>query len=301
MDTLPLSFNRHRVYILPTAYGLLFLLILLAMLLGSINYNNNLGFLLVFLLGSITLVSMIHTYRNLLGIKILSVSAKPVFAGKTALFKFLVRSESSHRRAIGFTMEKMHSEIENISAKTDETVAVKIQTRFRGIFSPGRMTVWSRYPLGLFKTWTVVTPDVSCVIYPKPVAGPFRFAGRQQGGESEGNSVQQGADDFAGLKQYQPGDPASRISWKSLSRGLGVFTKEFSGAGSASVMLDYDAVGDSGMEHKLSRLTDMVIKAHNMNAEYGLMLPGRTIAPDKGDRHKHACLKALAVFGLNEQ
>ena len=301
MDTLPLSFNRHRVYILPTAYGLLFLLILFAMLLGSINYNNNLGFLLVFLLGSITLISMIHTYRNMLGIKILSVSAKPVFAGKTAVFKFLVRSESGHRRGIGFMMEKEHPSIENISAKTDETIAVKISTRFRGVFSPGRMTVWSRYPLGLFKAWTIVTPGVSCVAYPKPVAGPLRFSGKQGGDESDGDSIMRGVDDFTGLKQYQPGDPVSRISWKSLSRGLGVFTKEFSGAGSTSMILDYDAMVDAGMEHKLSRLTDMVIKAHNMNAEYGLMLPGRTIAPGNGERHKHNCLKALAVFGLKER
>jgi len=298
VDTLPLSFNRHRVYILPTAYGFLFILILFAMLLGSINYNNNLGFLLVFLLGSITLVSMIHTYRNMLGIKLLSVSAHPVFAGKTALFKFLVRSESFNRRAIGFMMEKEYPVVENIFAKKDEPVAVKISTQFRGIFTPGRMTVWSRYPLGLFKAWTVIMPDVSCVVYPKPVAGSFRFAGSQGGDDADGNSVQRGVDDFAGLKPYQPGDPVSRISWKSFSRGLGMFTKEFSGDSGMSVMLDYDAVKSDEMERKLSRLTDMVLKAHNMNAEYGLLLPGKTIAPGNGERHKHACLKALAFYGL---
>jgi len=40
----------------------------------------------------------------------------------------------------------------------------------------------------------------------------------------------------------------------------------------------------------------MVLKAHHMNAEYGLSLPGRTIAPGKGERHKHQCLKSLALF-----
>jgi len=298
--TLPLTFNRRQVYILPTSYGLLFLLILFAMLLGSINYNNNLGFLLVFLLGSISLISMIHTYRNLLGIKILSVSAEPVFAGKTVLFMLAVRAESGHRRAIGFMMEKEHPALENIDVKTDETVSVNCPTRSRGIFRAGRITAWTRYPLGLFRAWTVISPDVSYVVYPKPIAGPMGFGVSPGGDEFDGIPVQQGADDFSGLKQYQPGDPVGRISWKSLSRGLGVFTKEFSGAGGISVMLDYDAVRDADREHKLSRLTDMVLKAHNMNAEYGLMLPGRTIAPGKGERHKHTCLKALAIFGLNE-
>ena len=79
---------------------------------------------------------------------------------------------------------------------------------------------------------------------------------------------------------------------------MGVFTKEFTGSSGASVIFDYDAVGTGDREQKLSRLTDLVIKAHNMNAEYGLRLPGRAIAPGKGERHRHACLKALALFDL---
>ncbi len=270
------------------------------MLLGSINYNNNLGFLLVFLLGSITLVSMIHTYRNLLGIAILSVSAKSVFAGKTALFNFLLRAGTSRRSSIGIKIDKEKTIFENINEKSDEMIAVKLRARSRGILRPVRTVVWSRYPLGLFRAWTVVSPDVSCVVYPNPVAGPLRFSGQQSGDDFGDNKLQRGADDFSGLKQYQPGDPIGRISWKSLSKGLGVFTKEFSGAGGMSIMLDYNAVNTNDVELKLSRLTDMVIKAHNMNAEYGLLLPGRTIAPDNSERHKHLCLKALAVHGLKE-
>jgi len=270
------------------------------MLLGSINYNNNLGFLLVFLLGSITLVSVIHTYRNLLGIEILSVSSQSVFAGKTVLFNFLLRAGINQRSSIGIKIDKEDTVFENISEKSDEMIAVKLRAQSRGILRPARTVVWSRYPLGLFRAWTVVTPDVSCVVYPNPVAGPLHVAGQQGGDDSGDNPLQSGADDFSGLKQYQPGDPIGRISWKSLSKGLGVFTKEFSGAGGTSIMLDYDAVNTNEVELKLSRLTDMVIKAHSMNAEYGLLLPGRTIAPDNSDRHKHICLKALAVHGLNE-
>jgi uncharacterized protein (DUF58 family) len=297
-DSLPLVFKRRRVYILPTAHGLLFLIILLAMLLGSINYNNNLGFLLVFLLGSITLVSMIHTYRNLVGMEVLSVSAAPVFAGKTALFRFLVRSEGSHRRAVGFKLENGHPTLENISARSDETVGASYPAPSRGILKPEQLVVWTRYPLGLFRAWTVISPAMSCVVYPSPLAGPFRLAGGEQGEASDASAVKRGVDDFSGLSPYRPGDPVGKISWKSFARGMGVFTKEFVGGG-GSVMLDYDALGDINREHKLSRLVDMVLKAHGMNAEYGLRLPGRTIAPGKGERHRHACLKALALFDLN--
>ncbi len=271
------------------------------MLLGSINYNNNLGFLLVFLLGSITLVSMIHTYRNLLGVEILSVSATPVFSQKTVMFKFLVRAGTIQRNAIGFKIDNEPPVFENINKKSDATIAAKVRTQSRGILKPGRTTIWTRYPLGLFHAWTVVRADISCVVYPKPIAGPLRVAGNQGGDEADEHEVQRGVDDFSGLKHYQPGDPIGRISWKSISKGMGVFTKDFSGDSGRTIILDYGAVKTDDVEHKLSRMTDMVLKAHNMNADYGLFLPGRTIAPDKGERHKHACLKALAVFGLDER
>jgi len=295
-DSLPCILNRKRVYILPTAHGYLFLIILFGMLLGSINYNNNLGFLLVFLLGSITLVSMIHTYRNILGAEILSVYAKPVFAGDIARFTFRVRPGNTQRKAVCMMIEKDHPAIENISAKTDQPVTVTAFTKGRGVFTINRVVLWSRYPLGLFRTWSVINARISCLVYPKPAAGPLRFDAGPGDDGSEERPVQQGVDDFSGLKQYQPGDPINRISWKSLSRGLGVFTKDFSGDGGASVMLSYDTISAADREYKLSRLCDMVLKAHNMNAEYGLSLPGRNIPPGKGERHKHLCLKSLALF-----
>ena len=40
-ESLPVSFDRRRVYVLPTSFGLFFALLLLAMWLGALNYNNN--------------------------------------------------------------------------------------------------------------------------------------------------------------------------------------------------------------------------------------------------------------------
>ena len=154
--------------------------------------------------------------------------------------------------------------------------------------------------MGLFYAWVVLRPDISCLVYPKPVAGRLETSSGQWAEGSEEASDRRGVDDFYGLKQYQPGDPIGRISWKSLSRGQGVFTKDFSGDDSGSVMLNYDAIKAEDVEFKLSRLTDMVLKAHKMNTEYGLTIPGFTIAPGAGERHKHKCLRALAVFGLDE-
>jgi uncharacterized protein (DUF58 family) len=52
-----------------------------------------------------------------------------------------------------------------------------------------------------------------------------------------------------------------------------------------------------GLEARLSRLAGWVIAAERGGAHYGLRLPGREIAPGRGDAHRAACLEALALFG----
>lgn len=296
-EVLPIYCHRRRVYILPTNHGLLFLGILFAMLLGSINYNNNLGFMLVFLLGGVALASMMHTYRNLLGLAIHAVSARPAFAGGVIRFEIKVGAGAVRRRAIGFVIADNPPALAFIPAGGEEVVEVTAAAENRGLFRPGRILVWTRYPLGLFRAWAVLTPDVACLVYPKPIAGPVRQHPGGGDGDGGGETNRSGADDFAGLKPYQPGDAINRIAWKSLSRGHGVFVREFTAAGGAAVMLELEDLPGRDLEWRLSRLCDMVLKTHAMNVDYGLRLPGLAIAPAQGDRHKHRCLKELAMYG----
>ncbi|MFP3980713.1 MAG: DUF58 domain-containing protein [Desulfobacterales bacterium] len=299
---LPVTLTRHRTYMLPTRHGILFFFALLAMLVGSINYNNNLGFLLVFLLGAMSLISMLHTHRNLVGLRVLSVSAKPVFAGETAEFDFLVYSENVLRRALVFSVEKAHQTSEDVSADAVTRIPVRAATRQRGVFRPGPVTVYTRFPLGLFYTWATLRMELSCVVYPRPLAGPFQVhESTAEGAETEGAGILDGADDFMGMKTYQPGDPVRRISWKAFSRGQGLFTKEFGGLGRSVIIFDYNAVNSDDPEKKLSRLCDLINKAARTNTEYGLRLPEIFIPPGRGEQHKHQCLKALALSGKNEK
>jgi uncharacterized protein (DUF58 family) len=106
-----------------------------------------------------------------------------------------------------------------------------------------------------------------------------------------------GADDFAGLRAYLPGDPIRQIAWKSLSRGLGVFSKDFETEGRGSVIFDYNKIKADDPEIKLSFLCSMILAVQRANIKYGLHLPGKSIPADNGVRHRHRCLRALALFG----
>lgn len=297
---LPTRLTRRRIYILPTRQGVLFLLVLFAMLLGSINYNNNLGFLLVFLLGGMLLVSIIHTWRNLLGLKVLSVSASPVFAGETAVFEIVTRSETLNRKGVNFGFENAPRALETIVPGTETKAAVTVETKRRGLYAPGKLIIATRYPLGLFRAWSNLHTGAAVVVYPKPIGGSLNLTNGFDAGDDRKEMTAAGVEDFKGLRQYQPGDAIQHIAWKTLSRGQGVFTKEFAGEDSRSVMLDYALVQAENMEAKLSRLSDMVLQADRMNMAYGLKLPERYLPPAKGEAHKHECLRALAMFDLEE-
>ena len=50
-ETLPVSIDRRRVYVLPTRFGLFYYALLMCMAAGALNYNNNPALLLCLLLG----------------------------------------------------------------------------------------------------------------------------------------------------------------------------------------------------------------------------------------------------------
>ena len=304
---LPVRLNRRRIFILPTRQGLLFLIVLFAMLLGSINYNNNLGFLLVFLLGGMLLVSIIHTWRNLLGLTVLSVSCEPVFAGETAFFSLLLSPGRLLRKAVTYGFEKQERQLADISPQASAEAGVRLEAPAaasrRGRLTPGRFVIATRFPLGLFRAWSRLDIGAGCIVYPQPVEGPLQWReaadDATEAGQAGESNQQRGVDDFDGLKQYQPGDSPGRIAWKTLSRGQGVFTKDFRAESGRGLMLDYAAVSARDAETRLSRLADLVLRASRMDAVYGLNLPGLYLPPARGAAHRHACLKALALFDAN--
>ena len=68
------------------------------MLAGSINYSLSLGFALTFLLGSMVLVSILHTYRNLAQLTIYAGKAASVFAVQPASFAIHLANRSAVER-----------------------------------------------------------------------------------------------------------------------------------------------------------------------------------------------------------
>lgn len=293
----PVRLERHRIFILPTRYGLLFAALTFVMLVGSANYNNSAGFLLTFLLIGVGLVSILHTYRNLVGLRFRAGRCDPVFQGETARYAIEVNNGGGNTRcALGILAEGHAPHFHDIAPNGETRIDIAAPTHRRGRRALGLITVFSRYPLGLFRAWSLVSLDASCLVYPKPAASTTLPRASGDTGHMRVQPVP-GNDDFHGYRDFQPGDPPRHIDWKAAARGQKLYTKVFADEAGGELWLDWnDHAGDT--ETRLARLCRAVLIADQQGLRYGLRLPGIGIAPDQGERHRHACLEKLAMFGI---
>ena len=289
---------QNRVYILPTRPGLAFAAALAVMLIGSINYNLSLGYILTFLLASMALVAILHTFRNLVHLRFTPGRVEPVFAGETAWFELFVESRSGYERcAISLWHEGQQARCD-LPPRRGATVSIPAAAARRGWLVPGRVTVDTRFPVGLLRAWSYIRPDMRCLVYPKPDDGLLPLPD-PAAGSGEKRVAGGGSDDFAGLRAYQPSDSPRHIHWKAAAREQGLQTKVFSGRAAAELWLDWNELAANlDLEANLSRLTRWVLSADQDGLRYGLRLPGLELAPDTGEPHRLNCLRALALYGL---
>ena len=296
---------HRRVYIVPARLGWLFATTLTILLIGSINYALALGFGLTFLLAGMGIAGMVQTARNLAQLAVRAGRAEPVFAGTDARFTLLLANAGDFDRPeilVQHRASGAHCTVDAVAASTAEAVLAVPAAR-RGWLPLGRVMLETRFPLGLFRAWSYVQPDSRCLVYPRPdfATLPPPSPSAQAGGA---RAHAHGSDDFSGLRAYQASDSPRHVAWKSVARSDtqhatsdDMLTKQFAGEAVAELWLNLaDLPPRMTLEERLSRLTGWVLAAERGNAHYGLRLPGRELAPGRGDQHRSACLEALALF-----
>jgi len=289
------TISGRRIYILPTRYGLLFAALLVLMLIGSLNYGNNPAYLLTFFLVSMAVNAMYQTWRNLRGVQLRLLYSEPVFCGQHILLRFQLNSgDGIEHPAIQVQIDD-EAAIDDLPANgRNQLLEVALPTGRRGWLYPGRVTVSSRYPLGLFRAWCYVSLEGRVLVYPKPasISPPLT---RELDTSGEQGMDKQGHDDFFALRDYRHGDSPRHIDWKTLARERGLMSKQFTSPLGQPQLLDWFALSGS-TEDKVSQLTRATLDAEENGIAYGLHLPGRQIEPALGAPHRHACLMALACF-----
>ncbi len=292
--TPPYTLEYRHIFILPTRFGWGFGFMLVLMALGGLNFNNNMALMLVFLLGTIAQLTTLIAYRNLVGLKIDSVVAEPVFAGATAYFKVYILNGDKHRRFAIQAGFKEPQSCNDFNLNCSELMRLSCPTVSRGWLDIPSFRLETRFPLGFFKAWSWVFPDNRCLVYPSPAknAPPLPVTGRGQSGKAQKGE----GDQVYGLRKYQPGDSIQRVAWRASARHDELYSLEMEKPRQSACELDWGLLRGGNTESRLSTLTAWIIAADHKGLTYSLKLPAANIPGGSGPEHRCRCLEALALY-----
>lgn len=294
-EHLPVRLNHRRVYVLPTAFGLFYAGLVVTMLLGALNYNNNPALLMALLLAATGLASLITAHLQLAGVQLESVSAEPVHAGQPLLLH-LALSTRDRRTRRGLRIDCLHARGRiDLAAGEPGVAVVSLPTEHRGWLNPGRIRLWTTQPLGLARAWAWFWPEMPLLVYPASEAHGPPLPDYSGGGAR--SRLQPAGDDVHHLRPYRAGDPLRAIAWKPSARRDLLLVREFEQPLGREIELDWSMLASLPYEHRIARLAHWINLAEREGRRYRLRLPGQPVtASGQGPVHRHLCLRALALL-----
>ncbi len=315
-----ITLTQRNLYILPSRAGWGFAGVFLVLLLASINEQVNLGYALSFFLGSTALSAVYLTHGNLQGVSLRLLSTRSVHAGQVLRVGIVLSNQHQKRGRFGLwitagpkapadtmTGPGCPQSMELLPG-SDASMELDVSTQRRGWLTLPRITIETRYPLGLLRAWAYWRPQTTVLIWPAPEAlvPPLPDLTSETPLEAALPSASR-AEVPDGLRDYRRGDPVRWIAWKksthALASGTGLVTREPSGGRSPDRWLDFErSPGMATLSHeaRLSRLASWLLAAEQDavagGPRYGLCLPGSESPCDAGAAHLRRCLDALALW-----
>jgi len=298
-----LLLTQRNVYILPTAAGGMLALTVLVMLIASINFQLNMGYLLTFLLAGSATAGMLAGHATLRGLTLHLRMPEPVFAGQHCVLRVQLHNPTrAARYGVGLTLDAQ-ADSAGLCTTVAGTAALDIAwlAPARGRLALPRLRVFTRFPMGMFRAWALWQPAGTVLVYPAAQAdAPPLPPTLALHGASQPAAAPPGTD-FEGLRPYRAGDPPKSIVWKKVAQAMARGSTDLVSRDNAppqadgDLMLDLPSTGLQDLEQALSRLCAWILLAHAGGLRYGLSLPGQTLAADAGPAHRDRCLQALAL------
>jgi len=236
----------------------------------------------------------------------LTLHLRPVaaaFAGEPAILDVVMSSPGSPRFGIGLRL--LDAAIEtlawtNVPAGGQSIAHVSFVPQARGRHEVPTLSVETRFPLGLFRAWTVWRPAARLLVYPRlerdapalPAARPT-VGGPARSRHSEGGEIE-------GVRAYRRGDPMKLVAWKKAAQavetGAELVSRDTSVSSRQELWLDWAACAGLAPEDRLSRLAAWTVAADRAGTDFGLRLPGLELKPEGSEAQRCRCLEALALW-----
>lgn len=294
------TLGQRTVYIVPTRAGLAFGFTLLILLLGSINYQLNLGYALTFLLAGSALASMHMTHGSLSGLTLHLRPTAACHADSPALLEVVVTNPHQARHGLGFAVLDAHTAPTyawvEVAARTQTVVTMSHAFAARGHHALPALQVESRFPFGLFRAWSVWRPAGRVWVYPQPESPAPPLPAAHAQGEAGQHSRASAGGEFDGVRPWRRGDGPRQVVWKKVAHAGELVSRDSRESSRPQLWLDWSLTPGPGAEARLSRLTAWVLTAEAQGARWALHLPGTDLPPDGGHAHRELALQTLATW-----
>jgi len=211
--------TQRNVYILPTRAGWMLALTLLLLLLASINYQLNLGYLLTFLLAGSSVVGMHMAHANLRGLHLQWRTGSATFAGQATDVLLTLHNPSRRTRygiALRWGDDKPDQAVwADAPARASGQATLRWTPQQRGRIGLPAIVLETRFPMGSFRVWTWWRPASPWLVYPAPEAAPPPWPGeneQEHGTRAPSTPLPDG--ERTALRPYRRGDPLKWVAWK---------------------------------------------------------------------------------------
>ncbi len=291
----PVLLDRRRIYVLPTRLGLLLGALLLAMLLGALNYNNNPALMLAFLLAAVVHNSVVMAHLGLSGLRLDAIHGEPVHAGGTLRIGVVAEAGGRHREGLRLRCGDGPDVTLDGTAGSRLEAHLAVPAPQRGWHRLDRLRVATTRPLGLARAWSWWQPDVRLLVYPALERPAPAFPADTDDGSARPRPRRSG-DELHHLRDYRPGDAPRQIAWKPSAKTGRLVVREQESGAARDLVFDWQTLAGWGTEARIRRLAAWVVEADRQGRRFVLALPGERIGPGRGPAHRHACLKALALM-----
>lgn len=298
-----LLLTQRNVYILPTGAGWALALTLAILLVASINFQLNLGYLLTFLLAGCAAVSTWISHATLRGLQLRLLAPEPQFLGSQVLLPVELqngRRTPRHAVALALRGTSQWSWVD-VPAQGSSSLELAFEPGRRGLLDVPPLAVQTHYPMGIFRVWAWWRPRAQVLVYPRPEANPAPLPPGEPRAGASASASGRASTEHDGVRAYRRGDPQRLIIWKKAAQamasgGSNLVSRDSQGAQQSELWLSLRATGLHEPEASLSRLTAWVLLAERAGLTWGLRLGDTTLAQDSGAAHRVRCLRALALY-----
>lgn len=278
-------------------------LAILLLFFASMRYTLNAGYIAIFSLVGLFFIGAIYATRALSAISLQHCGIDPAPLGAPVSLPVSIRSAKSIEGTEFLHFDGHTQLLTTLQASGTELTHFDLPLRpiTRGLHPFPVVTIQTRQPFGIWRTFVKWQPLGAYLVYPTPEPEAPRHTCKQAHNHPTKLNSQQGGDEFNGMRQFIGGESLKRLHWKTYAKtdGALLLAKSFT-SDSASTPTHFnldEAMSAGSVELALSRLTTWILHANQLGQQFGLNLGLNPIPIGSGPTHLRRCLEQLALYG----